>query len=154
MTEPNVALVQAFYEAYAADDVERMKREVFAADVTWVIPGHHPLSGVKRGAEEIAAYFAQLPRASFQAAPLVIAAEGDYVVDVHRGWASYEEANLDMHWVLVYRIENGRIKEVENYAADQHAADLFFTRVWGERLKPIPDRLRGAGRSEATGHTV
>jgi uncharacterized protein len=131
MTDPNVALVQAFYEAYAADDVERMKREVFAADVTWAIP------------EEIAAYFAQLPRASFQAEPLVIAAEGDYVVDVHRGWASYEEANLDMHWVLVYRIENGRIKEVENYAADQHAADLFFTRVWGEQLKPIPDRLRG-----------
>ncbi len=141
-TDPNVALVQAFYEAYAADDVERMKREVLASDVTWAIPGHHPLSGVKRGADEIAAYFAQLPKANFQAEPLVVAAEGDFVIDVHRGWASYMEATLDMHWVLVYRIEDGRIKQVENYAADQHAADIFFTGVWGEELKPIPDRLR------------
>ncbi|MDQ3090475.1 MAG: nuclear transport factor 2 family protein [Actinomycetota bacterium] len=143
-SHPNVALVQAFYEAYAAGDVDRMKREVLSSDVTWAIPGHHPLSGVKRGAQEIAAYFAQLPKANFQAEPLVIAAEGDYVIDVHRGWGSYQDATLDMHWVLVFRIEDGRIKEVENYAADQHAADLFFTRVWGEDLKPIPDRLCGA----------
>jgi uncharacterized protein len=50
-----------------------------------------------------------------------------------------------MHWVLVYRIEDGRIAEVENYAADQHAGDLFFTRVWSEDLKPIPERLRLGG---------
>jgi uncharacterized protein len=142
VTNPNVAVVQAFYDAYAANDVERMKRELLAPDATWAIPGHHPLSGVKRGAEEIAAYFAQLPKANFQAEPLAIAAEGDYVIDVHRGWAAYDDATLDMHWVLVYRIEAGRIAEVENYAADQHAADLFFTRVWGEDLKPIPERLR------------
>ena len=134
--------MEAFYEAYAANDVELMKRELLASDVTWAIPGHHPLSGVKRGAEEIAAYFAQLPKAKFQAEPLVIAAEADYVIDVHRGWASYEDATLDMHWVLVYRIKDGRIAEVENYAGDQHAADLFFTRVWSEDLKPIPERLR------------
>jgi uncharacterized protein len=143
-SDDNVALVQTFYEAYSANDVDRMKREVLAPDVTWAIPGHHPLSGVKRGAEEIAAYFAQLPKAGFQAEPLVVAAEGDYVIDVHRGWAAYEDATLDMHWVLVYRIEDGRIREVENYAADQHAADLFFTHVWGEELKPIPDRLQGS----------
>jgi uncharacterized protein len=144
-TNPNLRLVEAFYEAYAANDVERMKRELLASDVTWAIPGHHPLSGVKRGAEEIAAYFAQLPKANFQAEPLVIATQGDYVIDVHRGWASYEDASLDMQWVLVYRIDDGRIAEVENYAADQHAADLFFTRVWGEDLKPIPERLRLEG---------
>jgi ketosteroid isomerase-like protein len=142
---PNRRLVEDFYAAYAANDVERMKRELLASDVTWAIPGHHPLSGVKRGAEEIAAYFAQLPKADFRAEPVVIATEGDYVIDVHRGWASYDDATLDMHWVLVYRIDDGRIAEVENYAADQHAADLFFTRVWAEDLKPIPERLRLEG---------
>ncbi len=117
-TNANPALGEAFYEAYAANDVERMKRELLAPDVTWAIPGHHPLSGVKRGAEEIAAYLAQLPKANFQAEPLVIAAAGEYVIDVHRGWASYDDVTLDMHWVLVYRIDDGRIAEVENYAAD------------------------------------
>jgi uncharacterized protein len=116
----------------------RMKRELLAADVTWGDSRPPPAVRVKRGAEEIAAYFARLQKANFQAEPLVTAAQGDYVIDVHRGWPSYDDATLDTHWVLVYRIEAGRIAEVENYAADQHAADLFFTRVWGEDLKPIP----------------
>jgi uncharacterized protein len=40
--------------------------------------------------------------------------------------------------VLVYRIEQGRLKQVENFAADQHAADAFFWRVWGDELAPLP----------------
>jgi hypothetical protein len=47
--------------------------------------------------------------------------------------------------VLVYRIEQGRIQEVENFAADQHAADLFFWRVWGNELAALPGRLRRTG---------
>jgi uncharacterized protein len=138
---PNIALVQRFFAAYAEHDFEAMRNEILAPDVTWSIPGHHPLAGIKRGADEILAYFAELPRANFQAEPIVIAAEGDYVVDVHRGWAAYDNASLDMHWVLTYRIEQGRIKEVENFAADQHAADAFFWRVWGDELAPLPARM-------------
>jgi hypothetical protein len=46
-------------------------------------------------------------------------------------------------WVLYYRIRGGKIAEVQNVAGDQHAADLFFWEVWGESLKPLPDRLSG-----------
>jgi ketosteroid isomerase-like protein len=139
---PNVDLVQKFFVAYAEHDLEKMRDEILAPDVTWRIPGHHPLAGVKRGAEEILAYFAALPRANFQAEPIVIAAQGDYVIDVHRGWATHGDASLDMEWVLVYRIAAGRIQEVINFAADQHAADLFFWEVWGDDLRPVPERLR------------
>jgi uncharacterized protein len=64
------------------------------------------------------------------------------VIDVHRGWAAHGDASLDMEWVLVYRIAAGRIQEVINFAADQHAADLFFWEVWGDDLRPLPERLR------------
>jgi ketosteroid isomerase-like protein len=126
----NVAVVQRFYEGYAGQDMEKI-REVLAEDVTWLIPGHHPLAGLKRGADEIVAFFNQL-------------ANEDWVVDVHRGWGEYGEATLDMNWVLAYRIRDGKIAEVQNFAADQHAADLFFWRVWGNSLKPLPDRLADA----------
>jgi uncharacterized protein len=139
---PNIALVQGFFDAYAEHDLEKMREEILAPDVTWRIPGHHPLAGVKRGADEILAYFGALPRANFQAEPIVIAAQGDYVIDVHRGWAAHGGASLDMEWVLVYRIAAGRIQEVINFAADQHAADLFFWEVWGNELSPLPERLR------------
>jgi hypothetical protein len=39
-----------------------------------------------------------------------------------------------------YRIRDGRIAEVVNFAADRHAADAFFWSTW--QLKPIPDRLQ------------
>jgi hypothetical protein len=45
-----------------------------------------------------------------------------------------------MQWVLVYRIAAARIQEVINFAADQHAADLFFWEVWGDDLRPLPPK--------------
>jgi uncharacterized protein len=138
---PNIALVRRFFVAYAEHDLETMREEILAPDVIWRIPGHHPLAGVKRGAEEILAYFGALPEANFQAEPIVIAAHDDYVIDVHRGWAAHGDASIDMEWVLVYRIAGGRIQEVTNFAADQHAADLFFWEVWGDVLRPLPERL-------------
>lgn len=141
-TNPNLAVVQKFYECYANHDLETMKRDVLAPDVVWIIPGHHPLAGTKHGADEIVAYFQQLAKAHFQAEVISLSASDTYVVDVHRGWGEYGTAKVDINWVLCYRIENGKIAEVQNFAGDQHAADQFFWHVWGDDLKPIPDRLK------------
>jgi len=103
----NVAVVQRFYEGYAGQDMEKI-REVLAEDVTWLIPGHHPLAGLKRGADEIVAFFNQLAKANFQAEVISLSASEDWVVDVHRGWGEYGEATLDMNWVLAYRIGTAR----------------------------------------------
>jgi hypothetical protein len=67
-----------------------------------------------------------------------IVADGDYVIDHHRGWSDVG-GGLDITWCLVFKFEGGRIKEVTNFAADQHKADLFFWSVY--QLRPIPDRL-------------
>ncbi|MBP0723745.1 nuclear transport factor 2 family protein [Bacillus sp. RG28] len=138
----NLKLVQKFFECYATGDLETMKSEILAEDVSWIIPGHHPLAGVKKGADEIVAYFATIAKANFKAEVITLSASEDHVVDVHRGWGEYGEHQVDMNWVLTYKIENGRIKEVHNFAADQHAADLFFWNVWGTELKPVPERLK------------
>lgn len=60
-THPNIEKIQAFFTAYAAKDVGRVA-EVLAPDIVWRIPGHHPLSGEKRGIEEVLAFFDQLAR--------------------------------------------------------------------------------------------
>jgi hypothetical protein len=138
----NLKLVKKFFECYGTGDLETMKKEILAEDVSWIIPGHHPLSGVKHGADEIINYFATIAKANFKADVITLSASENHVVDVHRGWGEYGEHKVDMNWVLMYRIENGRIKEVQNFAADQHAADLFFWNVWGEELKPVPERLK------------
>ncbi len=118
--DQNMAVVRRFYEGYAAGDLEKIK-ETLAEDVTWLIPGHHPLAGLKRGAEEIVAFFDQLGKANFQPEVLSLSASEDSVVDVHRGWGEHGDAKLDIDWVLYYLWE-----------------------VWGESLKPLPDRLSDA----------
>jgi uncharacterized protein len=133
----NLQKIQAFFTAYAAKNVAGV-REVMADDIAWTIPGHHPLAGTKRGVDEVLAFFDQLGKANFKAQPLVVAENGDYVVDHHRGW-SEEAGGLDLTWCLVFRFEGGKIKEVVNFCADQHKADLFFWKVY--QLKPIPGRL-------------
>ena len=57
-------------------------------DIVWQIPGHHPLAGRKQGITEVLAFFDQLGKADFKAQPLVIAEQGDYVIDHHRGWST------------------------------------------------------------------
>ncbi|TDB76293.1 nuclear transport factor 2 family protein [Micromonospora sp. KC723] len=134
---PNVRLIRAYYEAYGAGDLSALRR-FLAPDVRWTIPGHHPLAGVKVGVTQVLAFFAQLARAGFRADPICLAADGDWVVDLHRGWST-QPAGLDITWALAFRIATGRIAEAINCPGDQHAADAFFWRVYP--LAPIPDRL-------------
>lgn len=143
--QQNLALVKRMFEVYSAHDFDTLREEIFAPDVVWRVPGHHPLAGPKRGAGELIAYFAQLEIAGFTPEVVALVADDDHVVDVHRGRGSVGDDAVDMLWVLLYKIVDGRITEVDNFAGDQHAADAFFTRAWGPRLKPVPDRFVAEG---------
>ncbi|UJW29374.1 nuclear transport factor 2 family protein [Saccharothrix sp. AJ9571] len=136
-THPNVKLIQDYYAAYGAGDLAKLST-FFAEDIRWTIPGHHPLAGTKTGIDEVLAFFTQLNRAGFQAQPIFLAADGDWVVDLHRGWST-QPAGLDITWALAFRIRGRKIAEAINFAGDQHAADAFFWRTYP--LAPIPDRL-------------
>ncbi len=41
-TNDHLATIRAFFDAYAADDRDAISA-VLAADIEWLIPGHHPL---------------------------------------------------------------------------------------------------------------
>lgn len=133
-----VAVVQRYYQAYASGDRNQI-RSFFAPEIRWTIPGHHPLAGTKRGADEVLAFFDQLAKAKFQAEVLFLGGNDRYVVDVHRGWSNLDRDNVDQLWALLFQIEGDRIVEAINFPGDQHTADAFFWQHFP--LKPIPDRL-------------
>ncbi|MFE4264079.1 nuclear transport factor 2 family protein [Streptomyces sp. NPDC056883] len=134
-----VDAITKFFTAYAAYDLDGM-REVLAEGIEWTIPGHHPLSGTKRGVEEVAAFFTQLGKAGFQADPLFLEANEEYVVDVHRGWTTAGVGKVDTLWALVWHFDaDGKVDRVTNLSGDQHQMDSY---VWSNyALAPIPDRL-------------
>ena len=155
-TELNVSLVQRMYACFDSGDMDSIRREIFAPDLVWHLPGRHPLSGTKHGAEEVIAFFMQLRSANIRVTidPRTDPRTGlfpfgeETAVEVHRGQGTttvtdasgrQTQVTLDALNCTHYRVRNGRIAEVQVYISDQYSVDQFFNAVY--RLKPIPDRL-------------
>jgi hypothetical protein len=113
---------------------------VLADDVAWTIPGHHPLSGTKRGIAEVLSFFDQLATVGFMAEPIFLRASDEYVVNIHRGWPTKGTGQVDTTWALVWHFRpDGKVDRVVNLSGDQHQMDAF---IWANfDLKPLPDRL-------------
>lgn len=135
----NVQLIQDYYAAYAQGDPELL-RPFLADDVVWRIPGHHPLAGEKRGEDEVIAFFEGLARGNFGAEPIFFQAQGDMVVDVHRGFSAVGEGpEIDQMYAILFRIADGEIVEATNFITDPAQSDSFY---WAHYpLAPLPDRL-------------
>jgi len=144
------------YACFDAGDMNTIRREIFAPDLVWHLPGRHPLSGTKHGAEEVIAFFMQLRSANIRVTidPNTDPRTGlfpfgeETAVEVHRGQGTttvtdasgrQTQVTLDALNCTHYRIRDGRIADVQVYISDQYTVDAFFNAVY--RLKPIPDRL-------------
>ena len=129
-THPNLTLINNFFQAYATNDLAGI-RKVLAENIQWHIPGNHPLSGTKRGVDEVLEYFKLLNKAAFKASPIVMGVNDSFVIDCHRNWSNIDgEDNLNNMSCLLWKIEGGRIVEVHNFPEDQHRVDAFFSKVY------------------------
>ena len=120
---PAVALVKRFYEAYGAEHLEGM-RAVLVPDVVWLIPGRNSVSGDHHGIDETMYFFTQLTKAQFKADVHALVGNDEYAIDSHRGWGSYGGHSLDIEWVIVWRVREGKIVEGTDFAFDQEDADI------------------------------
>jgi ketosteroid isomerase-like protein len=138
-SDPKLAAIERFFTAYASRDRAGIGT-VLADDIQWTIPGHHPLSGTKKGIDEVLAFFDQLAIAGFQAEPIFLETNDEYVVDIHRGYSTKCVGQVDTVWALVWHFNTGgKIDRVINLSGDQHQMDTF---IWANfTLKPLPDRL-------------
>lgn len=129
-THPNLDLIHDFFAAYGNNDSEGIKK-VLDENIKWHIPGEHPLSGTKKGIEEVLEYFKQLGKGSFKAEPIVMGVNDTHVIDCHRNWSNLEnQENLDNMSCLLWRIENKKIKEVHNFPENQKIVDVFFKKLY------------------------
>ena len=140
-THPAMALVNKMYECFAKGDMASLKTDVFAADITWNLPGHHPLSGIKRGPDEVIAFFGALMTTGITVDNITFGTMGDDgVVERHTGHGKFANGEeIIFPTCSYYRVKGGRIAEVQVYTGDQHGVDRYFWAMY--QLKPIPDRL-------------
>lgn len=127
---PNVELIERYYAAYGRGDIDFLKKNIFAPDIKWTIPGRHPLAKTYHGVDEVVGFFEALKKGNFKAETYFLEANDNYVVDMHRGWGEAKGHKIDQRWCLVFKIKDGKIVEAQNFPGDQHEADAFFNAVY------------------------
>jgi ketosteroid isomerase-like protein len=127
--QENVALIRRGFEAFASGDMEKL-REVFHRDAKWRSAPAGVLGGDRYGLDAIFTMFGQLQRetnGTFQCVPNAFAPTGNQVfvraiVTANRGARSLED---DV--VLLYTLEDQRIREIRFYPGDYPANNTFWS---------------------------
>jgi uncharacterized protein (TIGR02246 family) len=126
---PNVALFHRTFAAFTAGDMEALA-ELFHPDVVWHNPGQSPLAGEFHGREAAFAAFQrefQLSGGTYRPQLHDVLANDKHTVALLHATASRDGKELDMDYVIVFHIRDGRITEGWDLWSDQQAYDEFWS---------------------------
>jgi ketosteroid isomerase-like protein len=136
----NTQLVFKMYEYFNKGDMESIKREIFHPDVSWTMPGHHPLSARMEGADAVIAFFGALFKAGIVVDHVHFGTLDDgTVIEKHMGHGKIGGEQFDFPTCTSYGVKDGKIFDVHVHTGDQHNVDRYFWTVF--KLKGIPARL-------------
>ena len=133
MTTPNQDLVDKFFDAYVKRDFAAIK-EVMAADVTWSFLGRHRLAGIKKGIDEVVAFFDAMGEIMGESNPTIekvmVCSKDNYFMGCqHIKTNRADGNNIDHHVCVLWTIENGKITSGMHFFADPPAVDEYFNAV-------------------------
>lgn len=129
MTEhPNVDVFGRTYHAFTNGDMESLAG-LFEEDVAWHTPGRNPLAGDYEGRGAVLASFSEefdLSEGSYRVHVHDVLANDEHIVALLRATASRNERTLDMNYVLVFDMREGRVAEAWESWMDQRTVDQFW----------------------------
>ena len=124
----NEALVRRIFDAFAQKRGFAL-RDVFADDATWIVPGSGAMAGTFTGREEIFAFLGRLPRetnGTYSSTLIDVLASDDRAAALYRASGERHGRRLELDQVLLFRIENGLVREVLALPSDPAAFDRFW----------------------------
>ena len=139
----NMAVIFGYYGKFAQGDWEGLKRDSFHPDMTWNMPGHHPLAGAHKGVDAAIAFLRALYVAGVHVDNVHVGEldDGVTVCEKHLGHANVDGEEFSFPTCTTYEIRDGRIFNVQVHTGDPQAAERF---MWLRfPLKPVPERLEG-----------
>ena len=128
--DSNRQLVEAIFAAFARKEGLRL-RHVFADDAVWTVPGQGVMAGVYRGREEILRFLGRLPRetdGTYGSRLIDVLASDDRAAALYRATGERNGRSLDLDQVLLFRIEDGLVREVLALPADPAVFEAFWAR--------------------------
>ena len=124
---PHVALAERAWQAVAHSDIEGL-RDIFADEVVWHATGRNPWAGDHRGFEAILDYLADVGDRTdeFDARLDDVLVSPERILMIFHAAAQVGDRKLDVDYMLLARVSNGRVGEVWTSPMDPAAIDLFW----------------------------
>jgi ketosteroid isomerase-like protein len=124
---PHAKLARIAWEAVSASDVDTLGR-VCSPDLVWHASGRGPRSGDYRGQGAVLDYLATIGDAAerFDSRLDHVLVNENLVAVLFHVTGRRRGRVLDTDFILLFRIEGGRIAEVWAIPRDQHAVDEFW----------------------------
>ena len=126
MSESNSEIIRKGYQDFANGNIPA----VFAAAMTWHVPGHSPLSGDYRGHDQIGGFFQrtmELSQGTISIDVHNVLADSDLVVALVAVNAQRSGVATSFPEVHVWRLRNGKATEFREYQGDEQREDQFWS---------------------------
>ena len=104
-------------------------RDLFAPDAVWVVPGDGAMAGVHRGREAIFRFLARLPKetgGTYSSQLVDVLTSDGRAAALYRASGERHGRRLDLDQVLLFRIEDGLVREVLALPSDPDAFEAFW----------------------------
>jgi uncharacterized protein len=136
----NTELVLKMYEHFNNGELQQIRENLFHPDIEWRMPGHHPLSGVHSGVDQVMAFFGALSKAGIWVDNTHFGElDNGIVVEKHMGHAKLGDTEVLFPTATTYGFRDGRIADVQVHTADQHGVDRY---MWQQfTLLPVGERM-------------
>ena len=128
--ETNETVVRRIFDAFARRDAFAL-RGVFAADAVWTVPGDGAMAGAYRGPDEIFRFLARLPKetdGTYRSQLVDVLASDQRAAALYRASGVRRGRELDLDQMLLFRLEDGVVREVLALPSDPAAFDEFWAR--------------------------
>jgi ketosteroid isomerase-like protein len=126
---PHLDVFGRIYDAFTDGDLDSLAA-MFDEEVVWHTPGRNPLAGDYEGRDAVLASFVEefdLSHGSYRVHVHDVLADDRHIVALLRATASRDERTLDMNYVLVFEMKDGRVAEAWESWADQRTLDEFWS---------------------------
>ena len=124
----NEAVVRHIFDAFARKQGFAL-RGLFAADAVWTVPGDGAMAGVYRGREEIFRFLARLPKetdGTYTSQLVDVLLSDERAAALYRASGERHGRRLDLDQVLLFRFEDGLVREVLALPSDPAAFEDFW----------------------------
>jgi ketosteroid isomerase-like protein len=124
----NEALVRSIFGAFSRKEGFAL-RGLFAEDAVWTVPGRGVMAGAYRGRDEIFRFLARLPRetdGTYGSTLRDVLVSDGRAAAVYTARGTRRGRTLELDQVLLFRIEDGLVREVLALPGDPNAFEEFW----------------------------